>query len=143
MTWRWGRSLQHAVATVYTRAAPRRDRTRARRATYTLTPTTHAGGLLPDDQAGLHPLHVGDAVPGGRPVPGRRDAGDARAPRGRALRRRGPRPHRDAARHALRRRRGRRDGARAARHRLVAAAAPRRLEPAALPHVAPDRPGDA
>ena len=38
---------------------------------------------------------------------------------GRALRRRGPRPHRDAARHALRRRRGRRDGARAARHRLV------------------------
>ena len=27
--------------------------------------------------------------------------------------------------------------------RLVAAAAPRRLEPAALPHVAPDRPGDA
>ena len=36
------------VATVYTRAPPReRDRTRARRATDTLTPTTHRSSLCP------------------------------------------------------------------------------------------------
>mmetsp|Transcript_23229 Transcript_23229/g.71776 ORF Transcript_23229/g.71776 Transcript_23229/m.71776 type:complete len:227 (+) Transcript_23229:208-888(+) len=91
-------------------------------------------GLLPDVQARVHPRDFTLRVGPRRRARRFEDDRDARAARGRALRRGGPRPHRDAARHRIRGGRRRRDGLQPARDGVVAAAPRLRLEPAALPH---------